>query len=219
MFFSLLPSIEYAKSPISYPFSESDYVLAKNFFKGYVLDENVFEYAVYFDKYVIQTGERLDTIALDFYGNPFYDWVIAITNNMVNPGYDLPMDDNAVRIYAEDKYGDEAYSGVHHYETTEYKDIKGNILQPAGLRVDKSFYDGSQKFNNGASLVTVSGPALSKPVNNFEYEIQQNEKNREIYILKPSLLEVFVESFKKSNRYTESTDFISQSLKKTSSTI
>lgn len=214
MFFSLLPSIEYAKSPISYPFSESDYVIAKNFFKGYVIDENIFEYAVFFDKYVMQTGERLDTIAQKFYGNAFYDWVIAITNNMVNPGYDLPMEDNVVRIYAEDKYED-PYAEVHHYETIEYKDIKGNILQPAGLVVDETFYSSNHTFNNGASLISIPGLTLSKPVSCFEYEIQHNERNREIYILRPSLMDVFLESFKQSNKYSESSDYINRTLKKT----
>jgi hypothetical protein len=214
MFFKLLPSIEYTKSPISYPFSESDYIIAKNFFKKYVIDENIFQYAVYFDKYVIQTGERLDTIAQKFYKNPFYDWVIAITNNMVNPGYDLPMDDNAIRIYAEDKY-DDAYSGTHHYETVEYKTIKDVVLQPAGLYVDENFYNSTHTFNNGASLVTIPGSTLSRPVNNYEYETQKNEKNREIYILQPALLEAFVSSFKKSNKYIESSDYINKNLKKT----
>ena len=49
MLFELLPDIEYAQSPISYPFSESDYVIAKNFFRGFEIDENIFDYAVYFD--------------------------------------------------------------------------------------------------------------------------------------------------------------------------
>ena len=145
MLFELLPDIEYAQSPISYPFSESDYVIAKNFFRGFEIDENIFDYAVYFDKYVIQTGERLDTIANKFYGDPTYDWVLAITNNLVNPGYDLPMDDNALRIYIEDLYGDEAYSGIHHYETIEKKSgqiVDGlNVLAlEGGLTVDKKFY-------------------------------------------------------------------------------
>ena len=219
MLFELLPDIEYAQSPISYPFSEADYVIAKNFFRGFEIDENIFDYAVYFDKYVIQTGERLDTIANKFYGDPTYDWVLAITNNLVNPGYDLPMDDNALRIYIEDLYGDEAYSGIHHYETTEYKNINGDVLQPAGLVVDLKFHQSMHDFNNGSSLVTIPGSTISKVVTHFDYEQQRNEKHREIYLLKPNLLEVFVSSFKRSNKYSESTDYISTRLKKTSSTI
>tara|TARA_B100000902_G_scaffold260567_1_gene246837 strand:+ start:1225 stop:1881 length:657 start_codon:yes stop_codon:yes gene_type:complete len=216
MFFSLLPSIEYAKSPISYPFSQSDYILAKNFFKKYQIDENIYDYAIYFDKYVLQTGERLDTIASKFYGNVLYDWVIAITNNMINPGYALPMDDNDVRIYAEGKYGDDTYSGIHHYETLAYKDINNNVLIPAGLTVDYKWYTSSHELNNGSSTVSIPGTALATAIYNYDYEIKQNEKYREIDILKPALIDVFINDFKRTNRYQESSDFITEKLKRTS---
>ena len=216
MFFSLLPSIEYTKSPISYPFSAADYTIAKNFFKKYKIDENIYDYAIYFDKYVLQTGERLDTISDKVYGNVNYDWVIAITNNMVNPGYDLPMDDNVIRIHSENKYGDKAYSGVHHYETIEYKDIKGNVLIPAGLKVDHAWYTSFHDLNNGTGPVSIPGTALAKVIYNYDYEVQKNEKYREIYLLKPALIDVFLSDFKKTNKYQESSDFITSTLKKTS---
>ena len=76
-------------------------------------------------------------------------------------------------------------------------------------------YNSTHTFNNGASLVTIPGSTLSRPVNNYEYETQKNEKNREIYILQPALLEAFVSSFKKSNKYIESSDYINKNLKKT----
>ena len=53
MFFSLLPNIEYAEKPISYPFSESDFVVAKNFFRRFKIRDDGFSYAVYFTKYSI----------------------------------------------------------------------------------------------------------------------------------------------------------------------
>ena len=83
MYFSLLPNIEYDEKPISYPFSESDFVTAKNFFRRYKLNDDVFSYAVFFKKYAIVDGERPDTLALRAYGDVFYDWVILLTNNMV----------------------------------------------------------------------------------------------------------------------------------------
>ena len=90
MFFNIVPNIEYDEKPISYPFSESDFVVAKNFFRRYKINDDVFQYAVFFKKYTIKDGERPETLAEKIYGNQFYDWVILLTNNMVNAQYDWP---------------------------------------------------------------------------------------------------------------------------------
>ena len=63
MFFSIVPNISYDQKPISYPFSESDFVVAKNFFRRYRMNDEIFSQAVYFQQYTIRDGERPDTIA------------------------------------------------------------------------------------------------------------------------------------------------------------
>ena len=91
MYFRNLPNIGYDQKPIKYPFSSSDVKIAKNFFRRYKVNEDVFSLAVYFQKYGIVDGERPDTLADKAYGNPHYDWIILITNNMINAQYDLSL--------------------------------------------------------------------------------------------------------------------------------
>ena len=50
MYFSLVPDINYDKKPISYPFSESDFIIAKNFFRRYQINPDVFDFAVFYNK-------------------------------------------------------------------------------------------------------------------------------------------------------------------------
>ena len=119
MYFSLLPDISYDQKPVSYPFSESDFIIAKNFFKRFQIDPNLFAYSTFYNKYAIQNGVKFETIANEYYGDPMYDWVLIITNNFINPQFSLPLDDWTLRKVAEEKYGDDAYSGIHHYETIE----------------------------------------------------------------------------------------------------
>lgn len=217
MYFSLIPDIEYAQSPIRYPFSESDFVIAKNFFRRYQVDPNIFEYSVFFNKYAVLDGERIEGLAAAFYGDQFLDWIIILTNNLINPLFDFPLDANTLRKYAEKKYGeDECYSGIHHYETTGYTNNEGTVLLESGLIVDENFYQSTHNFYNINGFVTVPGILLSRSVTNFEYETAENEKKREIYILRPDLVENFVNDFKKNNLYQESDDFISKRLKKSS---
>ena len=220
MYFSLTPDIAYDTKPISYPFSESDFILAKNFFRRYKINDDQFDYATFYTKYTVQENVRIENIASAYYGKAEYDWVIILTNNLINPQFSWPLDDNTVRKIAEEKYGDDTYSGVHHYETIETKSGQAaqgflvNALE-GGLRVDKNFYDSPFTYWNGSQYITVAGNTVSKPVLNYDYEVQENEKKREIYILKKTFFLKFVENFKEQNMYSKSSDFVTKRLKKT----
>ena len=208
MYFSLLPNIEYDEKPISYPFSESDFVTAKNFFRRYKLNDDVFSYAVFFRKYAIEDGERPDSLAKKAYGDPFYDWVILLTNNMVNAQYDWPMSNHEVNKVLESEY-DDAYTEIAYYETIKIGQYA------AGLRVDEAFFNAQHKINNNGTVSIVNGSAICGPVTVAEDFYRENEKKREIYLLKPAFFQSFVDDFRKKNLYKKDANYISQRLKKT----
>ena len=209
MFFNIVPDIEYDEKPISYPFSESDFVVAKNFFRRYKINDDIFEYAVFFKKYTIKDGERPETLAEKFYGNQFYDWVILLTNNMVNAQYDWPRTNYEVYKMVEQEF-DDPYSEISHYEI---KETIGHYQ--AGLHVDKTFYDSTHKLNIGGSVQIKNGNEIASPITVAEYYQEENEKKREIYLLKSRFLESFVKDFKKQNLYKKDDNYITQTLKKT----
>ena len=214
MYFSLIPDIKYDLKPISYPFSESDYITAKNFFRRYQVNPDLFDYAVFYKKYSVQSGERIENIATKYYGDAFYDWVIILTNNYINPQFAFPLDSEALRKTVEYKYGElEAYSGIHHYVTSEVK-VGDLIALQGGLIVDQNFYSSPFTYWDGSQTVTVPGNTVSSPVTNYEYETEENESKREIFVLKELYFRRFVEEFKTKNLYNESSDFISKRLKK-----
>ena len=208
MFFSLVPNISYDEKPISYPFSESDFVTAKNFFRRYKINDDVFSYAVIFNKYTIIDGERPDTLAEKAYGNEFYDWVILLTNNMVNAQYDWPMSNYALSKVLESEY-DDPYGTIHHYETYEYGPY------PDGLVVDETFYNKQHKLNIDGSYVLKNGNEIARPVTIADYYTAENEKKREIYLLKPAYFRQFVDDYRKKNLYKKSSSFVNQRLKST----
>ena len=208
MYFSLLPNIEYDEKPISYPFSESDFVTAKNFFRRYKLNDDVFSYAVFFKKYAIVDGDRPDTLALRAYGDVFYDWVILLTNNMVNAQYDWPLTNYEISKVLESEY-DDAYNEIHHYETIKIGQFA------AGLRVDETFYNTQHKVNIDGAVSIKNGNEICAPVNVAEHFYRENEKKREIYLLKPAYFQSFVDDFRKKNLYKKDANYISQRLKKT----
>jgi hypothetical protein len=223
MYFSLVPNIEYDEKPISYPFSESDYVLAKNFFRRYQVNQDVFSYAIFFNKYSIQDGERPYTIAQRMYGDPFYDWVVLITNNIVSPLHDWPLTNYELQKTVESEY-DNPYGSIHHYETvevpaeylttTDFGEREPVIALKGGLVVDETFYNGTFKYWNGNSYVTKNGNVVSRPVTVMDHYVTENEKKREIYLLKSRYFQSFVDEFRAKNLYKSSGDYISQQLKR-----
>ena len=208
MYFSIVPNISYDEKPISYPFSESDFVVAKNFFRRYRVNDDVFSNAVIFQQYSIEDGERPDSLANKAYGNSFYDWVILLVNNMVNVQYDWPMTNYEIYKVLESEY-DDPYGTIHHYETDEIGPYK------AGQRVDETFYNGTHKLNINGAITTKNGNEICGPVTVAECFHRENEKKREIYLLKPGYLQSFVDDFRKQNLYKKSGNYINQRLKAT----
>ena len=209
MFFSIIPNISYDEKPISYPFSESDFVVAKNFFRRYKINDDIFQYAVFFKKYTIVDGERPETLAEKAYGDQFLDWVILLTNNMVNAQYDWPRSNYEMYKIVEEEF-DDPYSEINHYEIRE---TIGRYQ--AGLHVDETFYNGTHKVNINGTVTTKNGNEIASPVTVAEYYQAENEKKRQIYLLKPRYLDSFVADFKRKNLYKKDDNFISQRLKKT----
>ena len=61
----------------------------------------------------------------------------------------------------------------------------------------------------------VNGSAICGPVTVAEDFYRENEKKREIYLLKPAFFQSFVDDFRKKNLYKKDANYISQRLKKT----
>ena len=208
MYFSITPNILYDEKPIKYPFSTSDRVVAKNFFRRYKLNDDIFSYAVFFNKYAIKDGERPDILAKKIYGSQYYDWVILLTNNLVNAQYDWPMSNYELTKVLEKEYED-PYNEIHHYETVK------TAQYPSGLHVDKAFYDKQHKVNINGTITLKYGYDFCSPVTIAAYYDQLNEKKREIYLLKPAYFTAFVDDFRKQSLYKKSDSYINRSLKET----
>lgn len=191
----------------------SEYIRVKNLFKRVKLREDIFNDLTYFTKYKIVGDERPDQIAYKFYGDARYDWVILLANNVINVGSEWPMDSVSFYNYLIRKYGDDTtIHDIHHYETIEVKDSLGRVIVEAGIEVPKDYvvryYD-----NNEEVQVTKSDTKIA--VTNYEYEIQKDDNNRQIYLLKPEYLGVIKNDIEELMPYPEgSSQYIDSSLVK-----
>jgi len=228
-YFRELPNILYP-SPVPSKRSTADMVVIKNLFRRAKLFDYVSDAAALFDKYIVEDGERPDTIAHELYGNPRLDYVVVIVAGITNIHQQWPIQDFQMYDFALAKYGSETeMNKIRHYETYEIKDSQGRQILPPNLIVDKDFtIDGSSlRFGNNRFIVynqsgaeqlsdkakyTILADNIARSVTNFKFEIDQNEKNRKIDVLKPSYLQTFINDLRDVLKYSKHSSYISRNL-------
>ena len=133
-YFSQLPDFQYvSRLPDS---RISDYIPVKNLFMRGKLREDIFQSVAVFEKYQIRGDDRPDNVANEIYGDPTLDWVVLLSNNIINIYNEWPLNQQAFESYVLDKYGTLAkLDEIHHYESNEVKDQSGVIIFPKGVRV------------------------------------------------------------------------------------
>ena len=212
-YFKRLPNIDYvSRLPNA---KISDYITVKNLFKRVFLKEDIYQNLTFFKKYSVVGDDSPDNVAAQVYEASNLDWLILLANNIVNITNEWPLGQNEFNRYLLDKYDndyDKIYNGVHHYETIEVKDSNDIVIVPKGLNVSEDFSTTYYDYFIGG-LTTAND--ITRPVTNYEYEENLENKKREIFILKPEYISVVLDDIDDLNSYKKgSTEYVSRTLKK-----
>ena len=176
-----LPDLMYNFSPNQL---DAKFILAKNIWKrGEILNEFKTSISL-FDEYIVKNGERPEDISTQLYKNPFYNWTILIINDITDYYSQWPRSVKQLQEFVDNKYSQPM--GTKHYVTTEVTDDNGNIICPAGKIVPQTF---QVAYYNGSTTVTAN-PTVS--VSNYQYEEQLNAKKEKIQVIRPTVIEEFV---------------------------
>jgi len=195
--------------------SSFDTARVKNLFRRGKIREDIFNTVIYFDKYSIKGDDRPDNVAFEIYGNSEFDWVVLLSNNIINIRDEWPLDDISFEKYISAKYTYIQRFEHHHYETKEIKDSENRLIRESGMIISVDSYDNySFSYFNGVQIVTESKTSLV-PVTNYAYEVNLNEKKRSIFLLKPQFLSTVTQDLKNIMKYTESSQFVDKNTKKT----
>ena len=211
-YFRNIPDFEYVNRTKDGQFI-SNYTQVKNFFKKGKIREDLFQDLTVFEKYSIRGDDRPDNVANEIYGDPTLDWVVLLSNNIVNIYNEWPLSQQAFETYVLDKYKTLAkLDEVHHYESNEVKDSSGVIIFPKGVRVSAGQ---SVSYFEPLSDEQVTVNPVSKAVTNYQYEQSVNDKKRRIFLIKPIYLNVIFDDLEEMMEYKEgSTQYVSESLKR-----
>ena len=229
-FFRELPNIAY-QSPLSHKNSSRDYIVIKNIFRSAKLMDYVRRGAIAQQKLVLQDGDRPDTIAEFLYGDSSLDYIVILVAGITNVNHEWPLQDYQVYDYALSKYGSvEEMNAIRYHETFEIKDTQGRQILPPNLIVDANFkIDGTiHKYPNTTRYtlrsqagftqlddkdeLTVATDNIARAVTNLEFEHTENEKKREIDVLKNGYLGTFINDLRDIVRYDKSSSYVSSSL-------
>lgn len=197
-FFSRIPDVYVGVNNQTLFYEESNltYTKVKNFFRTCKIRKDYEKYITIFEPYYIPSDMRPDNVAQLIYGDMALDWVILMTNNILDIYTQWPKNFEELNRYVKELYGEDNVVATHHWETLEVKDSEGNIILPSGLVVEEDF-----TFRNYKDGVIVPPAECKASISNFEYEEFLNEKKRFIYIMNSEYVDNFVREFEELVAY------------------
>tara|TARA_B100001996_G_scaffold310622_1_gene252403 strand:- start:297 stop:836 length:540 start_codon:yes stop_codon:yes gene_type:complete len=133
-----------------------------------------------YDKYDVPSGEKPEDIAFKHFGDSQYHWVILLTNNITDRYYGWPLSYQEFEQYVNDKY-DNKPDATHHYERVQ---TSGRTTGQGPA--DYSHLIECQSTDEGAQSVS-----------NWQYEDRIQDEKRQIKLLDPAFLQMFIEEFEK----------------------
>jgi len=163
-YFRQVPNFEYVNRQADNK-TISDYVTVKNLFKRGKLRPDIFENLTFFTKYQIIGDERPDNVAFKLYDDSTLDWVVLLSNNILNLQSEWPTPQLVFDQLMLDKYGtyDNLYNGVYDYEVSEdVKNTAGTVLLKKGTKLPKNWNTNGNfiKFNNSKISQIFSGDGV-----------------------------------------------------------
>jgi hypothetical protein len=198
------------QSQLSNRNSSEDYIRVKNLFRRAKIREDLYKYFTTFTKYKITGEQRPDQVAENYYGSAEYDWVVLLSNNIINLRTEWPLSDSEMQDFLFRKYTESELNEVHHYETTRVLNSNGKLIVPSGEIVDQDYEVTYLDEEN--NMVVTTNPVTA--ITNYQYEVDINDKKRNINLIEPRFLQSIVEDMEIIMSYGFSSQYVDDNTKK-----
>ena len=127
-----------------------------------------------FDTYDVKNGETPEMIADKLYGTTELHWVVLMVNDITDRFHQWPLSAAQFNQYVVDKYDD--VDSTHHYE----------VAQDSGDTTIKIWVENDVDTDAYTGLI---------PITNYEYEEKEQDRKRQIQLLDPEYVSLFVNEF------------------------
>lgn len=129
-------------------------------FKAKELLKNI--QGVSYQPYVIQDGERPDSVAFKLYDDPYLDWTVLLANNIQNIYEEWPKDTATFKNYIIEKYGSLG----------------------TAMATIKYYYDGSGNVINVTDYTALAASSGKRTETEYQYELRMNTNKSKIRVFK-----------------------------------
>jgi len=117
--------------------------------------------------YIVSDGERPDQVSTNVYGNPNYDWIILMTNDVYSIYDEWPKSSAVLERYIRTKYG----SILKAQEVVKYYNTNGDIID---------FTTYNSLSSSEKSAITIES--------DYERELRMNVNKSKIKVLRPNFI-------------------------------
>jgi len=208
-YFSYFPTTPYIKDDDS-----SDLDTLTNITARFGFEESFKENNSAYYEYEVRDGDTPEVIASKIYGDSEKHWIILSFNDITDPNYDWPLEQRTLVRFIDAKYTANAdtangqtgivWSKANIKEYYKVETTTHNASET--ITINKYEIDANTYANVSSS--TTSGfeledgsfidIAVSKETKTYyDYEIEENEKKRNIKILKPEFVSAVVQEFRR----------------------
>ena len=186
-FFENFPRIAYTLDD-----NETEQVI-QDIFKRAILSKEFQDNNSYFETYEVLGGETPEQLSFRFYGTPDLHWLILLTNNIIDPRFEWPLNEDNLIKHTQDKYGSER----NIFTTNRAVNAKGFQVETFFILLEDSTHKNPKRL----LIETPKDAGINTPIvykeseigtdfqSNYEVEELTNESYRLIKILKAEIVE------------------------------
>lgn len=168
-----------------------------------------------FYKYQIQDGDTPEIIAQKYYGNVEYHWVVLLFNDIIDPQFDWPLDSQTIIKYIDEKYTANGVANTPSQSGIVWALSENNVesyfktitttATDGTITIEKFKIDANTYANVSTGIVNITTQAgenikietTKQTQSYYTYEVEENEKKREINLLKVDFLPQIEKEFKR----------------------
>jgi hypothetical protein len=151
---------------INYKIDEYDSLRAIDITSAIKIKDYLKSYrGILFTPYIVKNGDRPDIVSNKLYGNPNYDWIILIANDMYSVYDDWPKNSFDLDTFIIEKYGSIA----------------------SALSTVKYYYNSSLDIIDETTYTNLALDARRSETQ-YEYELRVNSNKSKIKVVKGSLI-------------------------------
>ena len=168
-----------------------------------------------FYPYQIQDSDTPEIIADKYYDNPERHWIVLLFNNIIDPQWDWPLNDKNIIEYIDKKYTANGAANttiqtgiawaLSENNTQAYFKVITTTGKNGEITIEKFEVD-ANTYANVASSTSSYTTQANEPItivvskekrSYYTYEVEENEKKREIKLLKSQFVDAVEKEFKR----------------------